>query len=350
MAASTVVFRADASVTIGTGHVIRCLALADALKSRGVDCHFVCREQTGNLLDSIQGRGHVVHPLTGPPGGDTAADWSVDARRSGAVLEALQPDWLVVDHYELGQGWERQIRPSVGRLMAIDDIGRPHLCDVLLDQNFPNPMHGRYGPSATGDALLLLGPQFALVRPEFAALRPFALSRRDGSLRRVLVSMGGSDPEGETTKALTGLAASSGGSQWAVDVVVGAGNPHRRSVEEACARLPNARLHVQTSRMADLMAAADCAITAGGSTSWERCCLGLPALVTAVSPDQLAIAESLADAGVQVFMGRNSGLTSDDYAAALGELTAAWLREMSACAAEICDGRGVERVAERLQS
>jgi UDP-2,4-diacetamido-2,4,6-trideoxy-beta-L-altropyranose hydrolase len=328
---------------------MRCLTLADALKMRGAECHFVCREHTGHLLDFICGRGHVVHPLTGDLSGETAADWSLDAAQSGAVLGALQPDWLVVDHYELGQDWERQVRPSVRRLMAVDDIGRPHLCDMLLDQNLPNPMHGRYGPSAIGDATLLLGPKFALVRPEFAALRPFALSRRDGSLQRVLVSMGGSDPEDETTKALTGLSAS-GGARWAVDVVVGAGNPNRRSVEEACTRLPKASLHVQTSRMADLMAAADCAITAGGSTSWERCCLGLPALVTVVSPDQLAIAESLANVGVHVFLGRSSELTSDDYASALGEITAARLREMSVCAAEVCDGRGVERVAERLQS
>src|SRR5205085_9748903 len=161
---------------------------------------------------------------------ETGADWSVDARQSGAVLEALHTDWLVVDHYELGQEWERQIRPSVGRLMAMEDIGRPHECDMLLDQDFPNPMHRRYGPTTTGDALLLLGPQFALVRSEFAALRPFALSRRDGSLRRMLVSMGGSDPEDDTTKVLTGLSESEG-AQWAVDVVVGAGNPNRRSVE-----------------------------------------------------------------------------------------------------------------------
>jgi UDP-2,4-diacetamido-2,4,6-trideoxy-beta-L-altropyranose hydrolase len=348
MVARTVVFRADASVAVGTGHIVRCLTLADALNRGGTECHFLCRAQHDNLLELIREKGYRVH-LMALAGGENAYAQGglIDAQYSRAVLATLRPDWLVVDHYELGREWERQIRSAVGRLMALDDIGRPHLCDLLLDQNFTNPLHSRYVPATIGNALLLLGPQFALVRPEFAALRPFALSRRDGSLRRILVSMGGTDPQDETTKVLTGLGACAG--DWAVDVVVGAANPNRRSVEDACAQLPDARLHVQTPNMAALMAAADCAITAGGSTAWERCCLGLPALVTVLSADQLAVAESLAHAGAQVLMGWNSALTPDDYALALGEITAMRLREMSESAAAICDGHGVDRVAERLQ-
>lgn len=345
-----VTVRVDASVNIGSGHLMRCLVLADALREHGAECHFICRELADGLPELIHAHGHIAHLLPARHSGtQLATDCAVDAERTCMVLEALQPDWLIVDHYELGQEWERHIRRSVGRLMAIDDIGRPHLCDLLLDQNFPNAAHRCYAGSTNSDALLLLGPQFALVRPEFATLRSEALSRRDGSLRRLLVSMGGSDPEDETSKVLTGLSAR-GPSQCVVDVVVGVANPNRRAVESACTNLPNARLHVQTSKMAELMTAADCAFTAGGSTSWERCCLGLPALVTVVSSDQLAIAEALAEAGAHILMGWNSQLTSDDYAAALGRITAVRLREISASAAEICDGRGAGRVAERLHS
>src|SRR5205823_10531073 len=121
--------------------------------------------------------------------------------------------------------------------------------------------------------------RFALLRPEFAQLRPRALRRRDGALRRLLVTMGGSDAVDETSKVLAGLQGCRG-PQWSVDVVVGGGNPNRSVVQAACARLPGVQLHVDTARMAELMVQADCAISAGGSTTWERCCLGLAALVT----------------------------------------------------------------------
>jgi len=344
-----VTIRVDASVDIGSGHLMRCLALADALTARGAECHFLCRRQPGDLLDVVSAHGHSVHSLPGRQGSGAGMDWSQDADESCLVLGTLQADWLVVDHYDLGQDWERKVRPNIGRLMVIDDIGRPHLCDLLLDQNLPNPVHGRYGRAENSKTLLLLGPQFALVRPEFATLRPLALNRRDGSLRSILVSMGGSDPGDETSKVLAGLSAAAV-QRWSLEIVIGAGNPNRASVEAACARFPNARLHVQTSRMAELMAAADCAITTGGSISWERCCLGLPALVTVVSPDQVPIAEALAAAGALVFVGHSAQVTPSDYTCALSGITAKQLREMSVSAAAVCDGRGVERVVERLQS
>jgi UDP-2,4-diacetamido-2,4,6-trideoxy-beta-L-altropyranose hydrolase len=345
-----VTIRVDASVDIGSGHLMRCLTLADALTARGAECHFLCRRQPGDLLDVISAHGHNVHSLLGRQGSGAVTGWSQDADESCLVLGALHADWLVVDHYNLGEDWERRVRPNVGRLMAIDDIGRPHLCDLLLDQNLPNPVHSRYGRAEDSrKTLFLFGPQFALVRPEFAALRPLALNRRDGSLQSILVSMGGSDPGDETSKVLAGLSALAA-QRWSLDIVIGAGNPNRASVEAACAQFPNARLHVQTSRMAELMVASDCAITTGGSISWERCCLGLPALVTVVSPDQVPIAEALAAAGALVFVGHSSRLTPSDYTCALSGITAERLREMSASAAAVCDGRGVERVVERLQS
>jgi UDP-2,4-diacetamido-2,4,6-trideoxy-beta-L-altropyranose hydrolase len=342
-----VVFRADASITIGTGHVMRCLTLADALRRRGAQCHFICRRDAGHLLDLIRLRGYAVQALACDENAEIDVDWRKDAAQTRMISDELHPDWLIVDHYRLGQEWEDEIRSSAQRVFVIDDLGRPHRCDMLLDQNFHNPMHGRYRELLSWDTQLLLGPDFALVRPEFAALRPLALKRRDGSFSRLLISMGGSDPGNETSKVLGGLRVK-WESRWTVDIVIGSGNPHAKSVEEACRRLPNAKLHVQTSKMAELMLAADCAINAGGSTTWERCCLGLPALVTVVSDDQAAIAESVAKAGAQILMGWDTDLTTDDYAQAIGALTSQQLCEMSAAAAEICDGLGADRVAARL--
>lgn len=340
-----VVFRADASVLIGSGHVMRCLALADALKSRGASCYFVCREQAGNLLEYIRGHGHTSLSLPKTVG--ETCDWLMDAEDTRRILVELIPNWLIVDHYRLGEEWEIALRSFAGRILAIDDIGRPHACDLLLDQNMPNPMHDSYRKMLAPKVELLLGPRYALVRPEFAALRPRALARRNGSLARVVVSMGGSDPYNETCKVLEGLGEGMG-SKLDVDVVIGSSNPNRESVEAACARMSSAKLHVQTSKMGELMLAADCAICAGGSTTWERCCMGLSAIVTALSADQLAIAESLAKIGAHVYLGTNTELSSADYARALQGLDPDSLRAMSLAAAGVCDGHGVERIAERL--
>jgi UDP-2,4-diacetamido-2,4,6-trideoxy-beta-L-altropyranose hydrolase len=217
---------------------------------------------------------------------------------------------------------------------------------LLLDQNFKNPTHALY-QEFLGDTELLLGPEFALLRPEFATLRAQALQRRDGSLIHLLVTMGGSDSGNETSKALVGLQAS-WRAEWRLDVVVGGSNPHRGAVADFCSRMPSTSMHVQAANMAELMLAADCAISAGGSTTWERCCLGLPSLVTVLSIDQRAIAESVAAAGAQILLGLDSSLIAEDYAKSLAALTPANLRAMSAAAAAICDGRGAERVAARL--
>jgi UDP-2,4-diacetamido-2,4,6-trideoxy-beta-L-altropyranose hydrolase len=342
-----VIFRADASVVIGTGHVMRCLTLADVLKSRGATCHFICRGDSGHALDFIRMRGHDAHGLPSSDSSPPVLDVSEDATLTRALARGLRPEWLIVDHYSLGQEWECQVRSVARRLFVIDDIGRAHRCDVLLDQNFRNPVHARYRQSLATKTLLLLGSEFALLRPEFATLRTLALQRRTGALTRLLVSMGGTDPGNETSKVLAGLEAR-WHPEWALDVVVGASNPHLNAVADACERIPNTSLHVQAANMAELMLAADCAISAGGSTTWERCCLGLPALVAVVSDDQLAIADAVAKAGAQILLGWNSALSDRSYAESVAALTPVSLRKMATAAAAICDGRGAERVAERL--
>jgi UDP-2,4-diacetamido-2,4,6-trideoxy-beta-L-altropyranose hydrolase len=342
-----IVFRADASILIGTGHVMRCLTLADVLKSQGAECHFICCRDVGHAIDFIRLRGHTAHGLSDLDGCVAGIDVAQDAAQTRAIVNGLRPEWLIVDHYQLGQEWECQIRSAVKRLFVIDDIGRAHSCDVLLDQNFRNPTHQRYRSSLVEGTQLLLGSEFALLRPEFATFRAQALQRRDGMLTRLLVSMGGTDPSNETCKALAGVR-HAWEPAWAVDVVVGASNPHLASVAAACDRLPNASLHIQAANMAELMATADCAITAGGSTTWERCCLGLPGLVTVVSSDQLAIAEAVARAGAQVLLGWNNAVTAQDYAKSVAALGPIRLCEMATAAAAICDGRGAQRVAALL--
>jgi UDP-2,4-diacetamido-2,4,6-trideoxy-beta-L-altropyranose hydrolase len=338
------VFRTDASIAQGTGHVMRCATLARALADAGHEVGFLSRECPGDLNGWLEGQGFRVRPLTTA---STSVSQQADAGACRAALAGKAYDWLVVDHYELDAAWERGMAAHGSRILAIDDLGRPHDCDMLLDQNYPNPTQRLYRIRTDGAGKLLLGPQFALVRPEFAKLRPASLARRDGALARILVFMGGSDPVDETSKALAGLLLG-GPRHLAVDVVIGGTNPHRHKVEAACAAVANATLHVQTPRMAELMATADLALAAGGSATWERCALGLPSLVTILASNQAAIAEAVAAAGAQKLLGWYDEVTANDYAEALAALDTAAIAGMSQKAGAMCDGRGVERLMSVL--
>lgn len=335
-----VVIRADASVEIGMGHVMRCLTLACHLKERGAEIWFMCVDMPGHLAAQIDALGMEMIWLTPAE----ALDLSV-VRRAVASLAPF--DLLILDSYGLDAAWESEIRSIAQTIMVIDDLGRPHNCDVLLDQNYPSPIHNLYAARTPADCELLFGPQYALLRPEFATLRATSLWRPRSMVSRLLVFMGGSDPRNETSKVLRGIV----GAKWmrvVVDVVIGTGNPYVRDIRAACADLPNATLHIQTSRMADLMAAADCAVGASGSTTWERCALGLPGLVTILADNQAPIAEAVAAAGGHQLLGWYDRLTPEDYTAALLALDVNKLGSMSQAAARICDGRGAERVAARL--
>jgi len=351
-----VVFRTDASTALGSGHVMRCLTLAEELRSHGAAVAFACRTHQGHMSDLIADRGFVVFRLSvaDPDASrrDAALETSLqdDAAQTLAAMRSagVVPDWLVVDHYALDERWEHVLRSRTRRIMVIDDLAdRPHDCDLLLDQNFQSPRHSSYARLLPSDARLLLGTEYALVRREFELHRASALARRNGQVRRVLVSLGGTDPANDTAVALAGLAAQAK-EGVALDVVIGAGNPHRQAVRRLCDDIPGAELHIQTSHMAELMTRVDLAVTAGGSTTWERCVVGLPAIVTIQSDDQAPIAKAVERIGGHRVLGSSKNLTAQDYGRALEALTADELMRMATISATLCDGRGAQRVATHL--
>lgn len=320
-----VVFRADASFAIGTGHVMRCLTLADALRQRGADISFVCRENPGSLISLIVGKGYPVVRLPLPvfecniaPDGieDTvrlaASTWLQDA---DDTIEALktQPDWLIIDNYALDHQWERALRPYVGKIMVIDDLaGCNHDCDLLLDQNLFINMETRYDGLLSEHCKKFLGPKYAILRPEFIETRKNML-KRDGNIRRILVFFGGSDPTNETAKTLEALYLINR-PDIAVDVVVGETNPHRSDIKDRCASMPNTVYYCQITNMAEVMANTDLAIGAGGTATWERCFLGLPSLVIVVADNQLIPAQAADNAGLTHLIGKSSDITSASLA------------------------------------
>lgn len=361
-----IAFRTDSSQQIGTGHLMRCLTLADELARRGHETLFVCRDLAGNLAPLVSERGHVLISLPAPAASDDLtpepgevlahAAWLVvsqaqDAEETAEALKRTSTpfDWLVVDHYALDARWETRLRPQCRRILVIDDLAdRRHDCDLLLDQNLHRDMETRYQGLVPKHCASLLGPKLALLRPEFGVARR-AMRPRSGEVNRVLVFFGGVDASNETFKTLEALDLIAN-PRIAVDVVIGRTNPHREMLEAYCAQRPQIFLHIQTDRIAELMAAADLAVGGGGVATWERCALGLPALVWAQAENQREVIHAAAEIGALYAPTAETVETARQLSMHLGALLASpsLCRHVGETALSLCDGNGVQRVADRL--
>lgn len=301
---------------------------------------FVSRTQPGDLCDLIEEKGFRAHRLSPQMPEIVFANqpsvFSIDARVDCALtaealrLDGRSVDWLIVDHYGLDATWERCMRPFAKRIFVIDDLAdRQHDCDALLDQNLYVETTRRYDGLVPAHCAVFLGPAYALLREEFHAIRP-KTRVRDGRVRRILVFFGGGDPTNETAKALEALRLL-GRTDIAVDVVVGSANPHREAVRTLCGQMPNTAYHCQVDNMAELMVAADLAVGAGGSTTWERCYLGLPTLTVVTAENQLATTRALAQAGGARYLGWFHEVDAGHLAQAIGDACTRqeMLREMS---------------------
>lgn len=363
-----VFFRADASLQMGSGHVMRCLTLADALKALAAECQFICREHQGNLIEFIRNKGYTTHALCGA-GGDTIPTHSAggddlshapwlgatqhqDAAECAAILGKSNADWLVVDHYALDARWESALKQYHRKLMVLDDLAdRPHQCDLLLDQTFGrNPAD--YKPWVPPHCNILCGSQYALLRPEFAALRPYSLQRRKNpSLEHLLITMGGVDKDNATGQVLHALKSSELPSHSHITVVMGAAAPWLAEVRLQAAQMPwPTTVRAGVSDMAQLMADSDLAIGAAGATSWERCCLGLPTIMVVLAANQRGVARGLEQAGaVRVLQ------SAEDIGNGLAPLmnslvSSVALRTcMSETAAGLADGSGVATAIKQLE-
>lgn len=354
-----VVMRVDASLDIGTGHVYRCLTLADALRGQGAECHFICREHPGHLMALIAERGYPVHSL-GEPAAVAAvgtlahAQWlgcsqEQDASDCAALLPSLRADWLVVDHYGLDAQWQAALQPHYGKLLVIDDLAdRAHLSDLLVDQNLGRTPQSYQG-LVPSQSVLLTGPEYALLRPEFALLRSASLQRRNQLARpeQILVSMGGVDQPNATAHVLTALQDCALSQASHARVIMGATAPWIDEVRSLLQGLRfSSEVLVNVRDMARLMAQSDLAIGAAGGSSWERCCLGLPTLLVTLADNQLPAAMALHEAKAARWLGATDSI-AQRLAPAFDEVTQA-LGAFSQQAAGLCDGLGVERVVAHM--
>lgn len=351
-----IVIRADASIAIGTGHIMRCLTLADELRSRGAEVHFICREHPGNLCELVEEHGYLLWRLVPPPteylsskdGPYHTVPWQQDADETTTAMSDGGVDWLIVDHYALDRRWEECLRTHVSKIMVIDDLAdRPHDCDLLLDQNLYADMEGRYNGLVPESCQKLLGPRYALLRPEFVEACK-QLRQRDGQVHRILVFFGGVDSSNETTKTLHALNTLHL-QGVAVDVVVGGGNPHKDEVRLLC-EANGFSYHCQVSNIAELMASADLAIGGGGTATWERCAVGLPALIMVLADNQRELVQYGAQSGLCLSLGDASGVSADEIGTAVSFAMRfpATMRHLTEQCMATVDARGCSRVSSLL--
>lgn len=357
-----VAFRTDASLQIGTGHVIRCLTLADALRAHGSECQFVCREHDGHLIDYIYARGYRVDALDTPDelaplecedeyAKWLAVDWLFDAHQTRKVLSDSKPHWLIVDHYALDHRWESVLRKFCKRIMVFDDLAdRRHDCDLLLDQNYRSSSE-RYTGLTPAECIQLHGPDFALLKPAYAQRRA-GRSNRSFHIERVLVYFGGGPDLSSLYEMVLSACSAPELKHIHLDIVVGFGDVHLASLKVAAAARGRANLYSTLPDLSEQMASADLAIGAGGATSWERCCLGLPSMVVSLAENQRPICKALAADDLILYLGHLDSITSKKIYEHLSELLGSpqRLKQLSERSMKIVDGNGVDRVLQTVIS
>ncbi|VDH00942.1 undecaprenyldiphospho-muramoylpentapeptide beta-N- acetylglucosaminyltransferase [Lysinibacillus sphaericus] len=338
-----IIIRTDASVEIGTGHVMRCLTLAKQLKRHGANVTFVCRELEGNSISYLQSENMDVLVVPGIQENSSDLDWVkenmlLDAEETSALLieKNSRVDVLVVDHYALDKKWEEKFRSIAIHIFVIDDLAnRKHDCDFLLDQNYYVNMEERYNGLVPEWCDLMLGPDYVLLRDEFIEAAK-KMQVRTSKVENLLVFFGGTDPTGETIKALTAIRELDVTFKN-IDVVVGLSNPKKNQIRQLCKEVRNTRYHCQVSNMAELMLKADLAIGAGGATTWERCILGLPSLSVIVADNQLELTKTLSTKKILLCVELSQQKINYDFNKKLKDLASNPLRllEMSKYCREI---------------
>lgn len=318
-----VIIRTDSSSLIGTGHLMRCLTLARILRRTGATVSFICRDLAGNNALMARQAGFRLSLLPrrrySRPGPEPmlphaswlGTSWQSDLRETLALLRKKRvDDWLIVDHYALDCRWEEPMRSRFSRILVIDDIGdRDHDCDILLDHNLHCHPQALYKGRVPKTCRLFLGPQYALLRDEFNRARQRKISR-DGRVRRLLISFGGVDDRNETLKAVEAVKMLAGKLQRC-DLIIGPANPNRRILEQACRGHSVFRVHRYVRQMARMMLPADLALGGGGTTTWERCALGLPTIAIEQASNQHDSLQILATRGALWNLGPGESVSAE---------------------------------------
>lgn len=348
-----VIIRTDASSTIGSGHVMRCLTLAHCLRLRGASVVFAMRPLTGNLIARVRDNGFPVleigrHFGDAPMLEEVDADLCIAAIRTNGPLDdaaaAACASWLIVDHYGLGQQWESRSRHIASRLLAVDDLAnRVHDVDVLLDQNLVEDFPNRYNGLVSDTCVKLLGPDYALIAARYRDVRRHT-HRDGGKIRSILVYFGGADRE-MTLMAVDALSRLP--FDFSARIILDSANPQADLVQRKSAADGRLSVSGQLPDLAQAMAEADLFVGASGTTSWERLALGLNAVVVTLADNQEPLARKLEREGFITWLGRSETISADALLQGLRKVLAAQIDPDTVTRMmQVVDGLGTERVAD----
>jgi len=332
------IIRADANVKIGIGHLMRCLALAQAWHAERGRAILLSHCESEALRQRVEKAGISFIPL------DKPHPDSSDLQRTLAMLEKLQADWLALDGYHFDTTYQQAIRATGYRLLVIDDIAHcpEYHADILLNQNINA---GKLTYMCDPDTRLLLGTRYVLLRPEFLEWRNW---RREisGVAPKVLVALGGNDPDNVTIKVIQALQQVNVPGLEA-KIVVGPVNPNLDTLLWAVQNSnSNLQLLTTVTNMPELLAWADVAVSAGGSTCWELAFMGVPCIVLVLAENQTKVAEGLDQAGIVINLGWFDRISESEIAGAVTSLLSAneCRHRMSQEGQNLVDGLGSVRV------
>lgn len=335
------VFRVDGSAEIGIGHVMRCITLAEELSRRNFRPVFCTKPIDRLLVNEILEKDFEVSeiPIVANPKED-AGYLMLAVQKYGARV-------VILDGYNFNSYYLKQIRKDSGLLFSIDDIAQTYYCsDIVLNQNI-NATSRMYSGKVSKGTKLLLGVDYAILRPEFKRLHIH--KRSFNKVNNILVTFGGADRDNQTPKVLKALEKVR--ADFHITVVSGISNPNKDSIRDYVTS-SNKSIEVfdNAKNMGELMLNADIAISSGGSTAWELCCLGLPTLQIILAENQEGAAEELDRREVTVNLGWHERVSEDDIVATVEELinNAEKRSRMSCNGRSIVDGRGAERVASEI--
>ena len=349
MAIERVALRADASTRIGTGHVRRSVALADALRQVGVASRFITRIGDVDTLAMIARAGHDAVALPdgtarGGEPGDGHGHWSPVREEEDAqatVALARDADAIVVDHYAFAAPWQNAVARALDvPVAAIDDLAeRPMSAALVIDHNVCADPRAKHAASLAAGARLLAGPRYALIDAAYARAERYRFS---SEVHSIGLFLGGVDSAALTLSIARALRAR--GFTGPIGVATTSANPQVGAIRAAADWLGCAPV-VDASNLAAFFAAHDVQVGAAGGATWERCCIGVPSLLVAVAQNQRQVIEPLRGMGVAaIFEGAPEAERIADAALALAA-DPAWRRAISAAAMSLVDGGGAERVA-----
>lgn len=361
----TFVFRVDSSKEIGSGHLMRCLTLARSLRNEGAVCSFICRALEGNLNYLVESEGFFIQelPLHNNYAKPTnieithsdwlGVDWKIDAKETSIIISDLKPNWLIIDHYSLWENWEKSIiKNNNTKIMVIDDLAdRKHHCHLLLDQNLGSN-EALYKGLVPKACKKIFGPQYALLRSEFHENRSVSLEKRNqGKLKKILINFGGGDPLNYIGKILKNLSNVELSKNFEISVIFGGLSQAKDEHWNLLSKFKNkVMFHDVVKNMAEFLVNTDIVIGAAGSSSWERCCLGVPSIVFPLALNQIRIAEQLSNSGAVISLEEND-ISNNKLADELKNIMQGDnLKKMSIKASSLCDGLGVDRIMHELRS